>query len=45
MSKDAAIGMVDEREAEARQRFEQLRHEMTGRAAAANLVRKGTGEA
>jgi len=45
MSRDAAIGMVDEREAEARQRFEQLRHEMTGRAAAADLVRKGTGEA
>lgn len=45
MSKDDAIRMVDEREAEARQRFEQLRHEMTGRAAAADLVRKGTGEA
>lgn len=45
MSKDAAIRMVDEREAEARQRFEQLRHEMTGRAAAADLVRRGTGEA
>jgi hypothetical protein len=45
MTKDDAIRMVDEREAEARQRFEQLRHEMTGRAAAADLVRKGTGEA
>ena len=45
MSKDDAIRMVDEREAEARQRFEQLRHEMTGRAAAADLVRKGTSEA
>ncbi len=45
MTRDAAIRMVDEREAEARQRFEQLRHEMTGRAAAADLVRKGAGEA
>ena len=45
MSKDAAIRMVDEREAEARQRFEQLRHEIIGRAAAADLVRKGVGEA
>jgi hypothetical protein len=45
MTMDAAIRMVDEREAEARQRFEQLRHEMTGRAAAADLVRKGAGEA
>jgi hypothetical protein len=41
MSKDAAFRMVDERESDARQRFEQLRHEMTGRAAAANLVRGG----
>ena len=45
MTRDAAIKMVDEREAEARHRFEQLRHEMTGRAAAADLVRKGAGEA
>jgi hypothetical protein len=41
MSKDAAFRLVDERESEARQRFEQLRHEMTGRAAATNLVRTG----
>ena len=34
MSKDAAIRLVDERESEARQRFEQLRHEMAGRVAA-----------
>lgn len=45
MTRDAAIAMVDEREAEARHRFEQLRGEMTGRAAAADLVRKGGGEA
>ena len=45
MSKDAAIQMVDDREAAARHRFEQLKSEMTGRAAAANLVRKDSGEA
>ena len=44
MSRDAAIAMVDERELEARQRFDQLRHEMTGRAAVSDLMRKG-GEA
>jgi hypothetical protein len=41
MSKEAAIAMVDQREVEARERFDQLRHEMTGRAAATDLVRKG----
>jgi hypothetical protein len=45
MSKDAAIQLVDDREAEARRRFEQLKSEMTGRAAAANLVRKDSSEA
>lgn len=30
MSREAAIAMVDEREAEARRRFEQLKNEMTG---------------
>ena len=35
---------VDDRESEARQRFERLRSEMTGRAAAANVVRKDGGE-
>jgi hypothetical protein len=45
MGKDAAIQFVDDREAEARRRFEQLKSEMTGRAAAANLVRKDSGEA
>jgi hypothetical protein len=42
MGKDAAIRLVDERESEARQRFEQLRQEMTGRVAA-NVA--GGGEA
>jgi hypothetical protein len=45
MDKDAAIQFVDDRETEARRRFEQLKSEMTGRAAAANLVRKDSGEA
>jgi hypothetical protein len=40
MSGDAAVKLVNERESEARQRFEALRSEMTGRSAAANLVRK-----
>jgi hypothetical protein len=31
MAKDAAVKLVDDREAEARRRFEQLRGEMTGR--------------
>jgi hypothetical protein len=45
MSKDAAIQLVDDREADARRRFEQLKNEMTGRAAAANLVRRDSSEA
>jgi hypothetical protein len=44
MSKDAAIEFVDDRESEARRRFEVLRSEMTGRAATAHLVRKDDGE-
>jgi hypothetical protein len=45
MSADDAVRMVDTAESGARQRFEQLRSEMTGRAAAAGLVRSGNGEA
>src|SRR5216683_2460120 len=41
---DAAIKFVDDRESEARQRFEDLKSEMAGRTAAANLVRKDAGE-
>jgi hypothetical protein len=41
---DAAIRFVDDREREARQRFEQLKNEMAGRGAAAKLVRKDAGE-
>jgi hypothetical protein len=44
MSADDAIRMVDDRESHARMRFEQLRDEMTGRAAAANLIRNDGGE-
>jgi hypothetical protein len=44
MSADAAVKLVDDREIEARHRFDQLRSEMAGRAAATNLVRKDGGE-
>jgi hypothetical protein len=44
MSSDDAIRMVDTSESEARQRFDQLRAEMSGRAAAASLVRNDSGE-
>lgn len=45
MGRDAAIKLVDDRESEARQRFENLRSEMKGRNAIAGLVRKDSGEA
>jgi len=45
MSRDAAVQMVHDREAEAHRRYEQLKSEMSGRGAAANLVRKNSGEA
>jgi hypothetical protein len=45
MSREAAIQMVDDRESDARRRFEQLKSEMGGRGAGANLVRKDNGEA
>jgi hypothetical protein len=44
MWKDEAIKFVDDRELDARRRFEELKSEMTGRAAAANLVRNDGGE-
>jgi len=43
MSREAAIKFVDDREKEARQRFENIRNEMTGGDAAADLSRKGGG--
>ena len=45
MSREAAIQMVDDRESDARRRFEQLKSEMTGRGATANLSRKDSAEA
>ena len=39
MSREAAIQMVDDRESDARRRFELLKSEMTGRTAVADLVR------
>jgi hypothetical protein len=45
MSRDAAVKLVDDREKDAQRRFELLRSEMTGRAAAASLARNDGGEA
>jgi hypothetical protein len=46
MSREAAIRLVDERESEARRRFDDLRSEMAGRAAIAGVLRDdGNGEA
>ncbi len=44
MSREAAVQMVDDREADARRRFEDLRNEMAGRSAIADVLR-GAGEA
>lgn len=44
LAPDEAIRFVDDRASEARERFEQIRSEMSGRAAAANLIRKDVGE-
>ena len=41
MWKDEAVKFVDDREREARQRYEQLRAEMSGRAVAADIIRGG----
>ena len=46
MSADAAMKLVDDRESEARRRFEALKGEMTGRSSApSNLAWKNSGEA
>ena len=39
MSREAAVQMVDDREADARRRFDDLRSEMAGRSAIANVLR------
>ncbi len=44
MAADDAMRFVDDRESEARQRFEHLKSEMSGRAAVANVVRHEGGE-
>ena len=44
MGRDAAIRFVDERENEARQRFEQLKSEMINRSSAASSARNDGGE-
>jgi hypothetical protein len=44
MSADAAKSFVDDREREARQRFETLKSEMAGRAGATNAVHRDGGE-
>jgi hypothetical protein len=44
LAPEEAIRFVDNRASEAQERFEQIRSEMSGRAAAANLVRKDVGE-
>jgi hypothetical protein len=41
MTRDAAIRMVDDREYEARRRFEELKSEMAGRSAAALVLHRG----
>ena len=43
MSADAAIRFVDDQASEARQRFEALRNEMAGRAAATDILRNRGG--
>ena len=45
MSREAAIQMVDDRESEARRRFEQLKSEMSGLSGAANSIHKDNAEA
>jgi hypothetical protein len=44
MTADAAVRFVDDQASEARQRFEALRNEMAGRAAATDILRKGARE-
>jgi hypothetical protein len=44
MSRETAMKLVDDRESEARRRFENLRSEMSGRNTAAGPARKDSGE-
>lgn len=45
MSREAAIQMVDDRESDARRRFEQLKSEMSGYGAAASVAQRDGAEA
>ncbi len=45
LSREAAIQMVDDRESDARRRFEQLKSEMSGHGSTANLPHKDSAEA
>lgn len=45
MDREAAIRFVDDRASEARQRFENLKSEMSGRSAVASQVRRDNGDA
>ena len=42
MTKDDAVRLVDDRESEARRRFEELKSEMAGRSAAALVLQQGS---
>ena len=44
IAKDAAIKLVDDRESEARRRFEELKSEMAGRSAAALVLQNSDGQ-
>ena len=42
LTKDAAVRLVDDRESEARRRFDELKSEMAGRTAAALVLQQGS---
>jgi hypothetical protein len=44
MTREAAVRMVDDREGEARRRFEELKSEMAGRSAAALVLHNSSGQ-
>jgi hypothetical protein len=44
MTREAAVRMVDDREGEARRRFEELKSEMAGRSAAALVLQNSSGQ-
>ena len=44
MTRDVAVRLVDDRESDARRRFEELKSEMIGRSAAALVLQQGSGD-